>query len=209
LTEFIDPVFWNIFSEIPDMKNPMILLAFVVLISCNSKKTLQSYSQLDTTYISRGNAIAKLSFETLSGELQKAMQQGGIDSALHYCNLNAYPLTDSLSVVHKAAIKRMSNKARNPKNKADELATFMIKGFGNDRNEGNTLTPKLVLKDDSVLFFKPIITQPLCLTCHGTPGKEVAFSTDSTIQKLYPRDKAVGYKNNEVRGVWRIAFKVK
>lgn len=187
----------------------MILLAFVVLISCNSKKTLQSYSQLDTTYISRGNAIAKLSFETLSGELQKAMQQGGIDSALHYCNLNAYPLTDSLSVVHKAAIKRMSNKARNPKNKADELATFMIKGFGNDLNEGNTLTPKLVLKDDSVLFFKPIITQPLCLACHGTPGKEVAFSTDATIQKLYPTDKAVGYSTNQVRGVWRIAFKAK
>lgn len=191
------------------MKNPIILLAFVVLISCNSKKTLQSYSQLDTTYISRGNKIAKLSFETLSGELQKALQQGGIDSALHYCNLNAYPLTDSLSVTHEASIKRMSNKARNPKNKADELATFMIKGFGNDLNEGNTLTPKLVLKDDSVLFFKPIITQPLCLACHGTPGKEVAFSTDSTIQKLYPRDKAVGYKNNEVRGVWRIAFRAK
>ncbi|MBX2916063.1 MAG: DUF3365 domain-containing protein [Cyclobacteriaceae bacterium] len=191
------------------MKKLIMLLFFAALISCNSKKTLQSYSQLDTTYISRGNTIAKLSFETLSGELQKAMQQGGIDSALHYCNLNAYPLTDSLSVVHKASIKRMSNKARNPKNKADELATFMIKGFGNDLNEGNTLTPKLVLKDDSVLFFKPIITQPICLTCHGTPGKEVAFSTDATIQKLYPTDKAVGYATNQVRGVWRIAFKVK
>lgn len=187
----------------------LLLLALVVIfISCNSKKTLQSYSQLDTTYISRGNAIARLSFETLSGELQRAMQQGGIDSALLYCNLRAYPITDSLSLVHHAAIKRVSTKVRNPRNKADELATFMAKGFGIDVSEGKAITPKLVLKDDSVLFFKPIITQPLCLTCHGTPGKEVAFSTDSSIQKLYPRDKAVGYKNNEVRGVWRIAFKI-
>ena len=192
------------------MKN--LLLSFTVAticISCNSKKTLQSYSQLDTTYITRGNAIAKLSFETLSGELQKALQNGGIDSALQYCNLRAYPITDSLSLVHQASIKRVSTKVRNPRNKADELATFMVKGFGIDVSEGKAITPKLVLKDDSVLFFKPIITQPLCLTCHGTPGKEVAFSTDSTIQKFYPRDKAVGYKNNEVRGVWRIAFKVK
>lgn len=191
------------------MKN--LLLSFTVAticISCNSKKTLQSYSQLDTTYISRGNAIAKLSFETLSGELQRALQKGGIDSALQYCNLRAYPITDSLSLAHQASIKRASTKVRNLRNKADELATFMIKGFGVDVSEGKPITPKLVLKDDSVLFFKPIITQPLCLTCHGTPGKEVAFSTDSTIQKLYPRDKAVGYKNNEVRGVWRIAFKI-
>jgi len=191
------------------MKNSIPLFALVALISCNSKKTLQSYSQLDTTYISRGNAIAKLSFETLSGELQKAMQQGGIDSALHYCNLHAYPLTDSLSVANKVSIKRVSNKVRNPRNKAGELEMFMLKGFSNDLNEGNTITPKLVLKDDSVLFFKPIITQPLCLTCHGTPGKEVAFSTDATIQKLYPKDKAVGYSNNQVRGLWRIAFKIK
>lgn len=191
------------------MKNLPLLALVALFISCNSKKTLQSYSQLDTTYISRGNALAKISFETLSGELQKAMQRGGIDSALYYCNLHAYSITDSLSSVHNASIKRVSTKVRNPHNKADELASFMIKGFGIDVSEGNTITPKLVLKDDSVLFFKPIITQPLCLTCHGTPGKEVAFSTDSTIQKLYPHDKAVGYKNNEVRGVWRIAFRVK
>lgn len=199
----------NIFSELPDMKNLILLFALVMLISCNSKKTLQSYSQLDTTYISRGNALAKLSFETLSGELQRALQNGGIDSALHYCNLRAYPITDSLSLAHQASIKRVSTKVRNPRNKADELATFMMKGFGIDLSEGNTITPKLVLKDDSVLFFKPIVTQPLCLTCHGTPGKEVTFSTDASIQKLYPRDKAVGYKNNELRGLWRIAFKVK
>jgi hypothetical protein len=191
------------------MKNLALVVFIACTISCNSKKTLQSYSQIDTTYISRGNTIVKLSFETLNGELQKAMQRGGIDSALHYCNLRAYPLTDSLSVEYEASIKRVSNKARNPRNQAGELETFMIKGFGNDLNEGNTLTPKLVLKDDSVLFFKPIITQPLCLTCHGTPGKEVAFSTDSTIQKLYPADKAVGYSNNQVRGIWRIAFKAK
>ncbi|MBX2895980.1 MAG: DUF3365 domain-containing protein [Cyclobacteriaceae bacterium] len=191
------------------MKNPILFFAIVALISCNSKKSLQSYSQIDTTYISRGNAIAKLSFETLSGELQKALQQGGIDSALHYCNLRAYPLTDSLSTAFKASIKRVSNKVRNPNNKADELATFILKGFSIDLSENKAITPKLVLKDDSVLFFKPIITQPLCLACHGTPGKEIAFSTDATIQQLYPTDKAVGYSTNQVRGVWRIGFRVK
>ncbi|MBN8575306.1 MAG: DUF3365 domain-containing protein [Cytophagales bacterium] len=191
------------------MKKLLFLAAGILLGACHSKKTFQSYSHLDTTYITRGNAIAKISFETLSSELQKAMQRGGIDSALRYCNLHAHPLTDSLSRAYQASVKRVSTKTRNPNNQADELATFLMKGFGIEISEGKPTTPKLVLKEDSVLFFKPILLQPLCLACHGTPGKEIAFSTDSTIQKLYPRDKAVGYKTNEVRGVWRIGFKLK
>jgi len=49
--------------------------------------------------------------------------------------------------------------------------------------------------------------QPLCLTCHGQPEKELTFQTDSLIHTLYPKDKATGYQTNQVRGLWRIGFK--
>jgi hypothetical protein len=74
----------------------------------------------------------------LVANCNEALQNGGIDSALQYCNLRAYPITDSLSLVHQASIKRVSTKVRNPRNKADELATFMVKGFGIDVSEGNS-----------------------------------------------------------------------
>lgn len=157
--------------------------------------------------MTRGNTIAKISFETISGELKKALANGDIEHALRYCNENAYPITDSLAKANEVTIKRVSNKNRNPRNKSDKMEDFLMKGFGIDLSEGNDLTPKLILKDDSVIFYKPIITQAFCLNCHGEPGKEITFRNDSIIQTLYPRDKAVGYKANELRGLWRIGFK--
>jgi hypothetical protein len=189
------------------MKMLLYLLLISSLLTCGNTKSDQKHESIDSTYITQGNAVARISFETISGELKHAMQNGGIEHALKYCNENAYPLTDSLSKANQVSIKRVSNLYRNPNNKADKIEEFMIKGFGNDLNEKKEITPRLVLKDDSVIFYKAILTQPLCLTCHGQPDKDLAFSTDTLIQRLYPRDKAIGYEVNQVRGLWRIGFK--
>lgn len=187
-----------------------ILIPFIAslfLLACNTEKKSAEAEKIDTVYMVNGNTLAKISFETISSELQKALANGDIEHALRHCNERAYPLTDSLAAANHVSIKRVSNKNRNPRNKADKMEEFLMKGFGIDLSEGNELTPKLVLKDDSVIFYKPIITQALCLNCHGEPGKEITFRNDSLIQALYPRDKAVGYKVNELRGLWRIGFK--
>ena len=189
------------------MKYFPILFSVLVLISCGQSSKEQVTEKIDSVYIQKGNLIAGISFETISGELKKALASGGIENALSYCNEHAYPITDSLSAAHQVRIKRVSNKYRNPLNKADKMEEFMIKGFGIDLSEGNELSPKVVIKDDSVIFYKPIITQALCLNCHGTPGKEITFSNDSLIRALYPQDQAVDYQANQLRGLWRIAFK--
>jgi hypothetical protein len=189
------------------MKYFPILFSVLVLISCGKSSKEQVTEKIDSVYIQKGNLIAGISFETISGELKNALASGGIENALHYCNEHAYPITDSLSAAHQVRIKRVSDKYRNPLNKADKMEEFMIKGFGIDLSEGNELSPKVVIKDDSVIFYKPIITQALCLNCHGTPGKEITFSNDSLIRALYPQDKAVDYQANQLRGLWRIAFK--
>jgi hypothetical protein len=183
------------------------LIPFLLIFACGNKETSKTTEKIDSVYLKKGNMIAKISFETISGELQRALANGGIENALHYCNERAYPITDSLSAAHQVTIKRVSNKNRNPRNKADKMEEYLIKGFGIDLSEGNDISPKVVLKDDSVIFYKPILTQALCLNCHGTPGKEITFSNDSLIQALYPRDKAVGYQENQLRGLWRIGFK--
>lgn len=189
------------------MKNILYLLCLILTISCSKAPQEQSAEKIDSTYIIKGNRIAKISFETISGELQKALANGSIEIALRYCNVHAYPIADSLAAVYSVSIKRVSDKNRNPRNKTDKMGNFMMKGFGIDLSEGNDLSPKLVMKDDSVIFYKPIITQALCLNCHGVPGKDITFSNDSLIQSLYPRDKAVGYQANQLRGLWRIGFK--
>jgi len=189
------------------MKKLIYLIPFTLLFACGSKETTKRTEKIDSTYLIRGNAIAKISFETISAELKEVLESGGIEHALRYCNEKAYPITDSLSEANLVTIKRVSNKNRNQRNKADKLEEFLIKGFGNDLNIEKELTPRLVLKDDSVIFYKAIIMQPLCLTCHGQPERELTFQTDSLIRTLYPKDKAIGYQVKEVRGLWRIGFK--
>lgn len=189
------------------MKKITYIISLLFLISCGKAPKEQKAEKIDSTFITKGNRIAKISFETISGELQKALANGSIEHALRYCNERAYPITDSLANAHQVSIRRVSDKNRNPRNKTDKMGDFMMKGFGIDLSEGNDLLPKLVLKDDSVIFYKPIITQALCLNCHGVPGKDITFSNDSLIQALYPRDKAVGYQVNQLRGLWRIGFK--
>ena len=43
----------------------------------------------------------------------------------------------------------------------------------------------------------------MCLKCHG---KDIEPNVSALILKLYPNDLAVGYDENEVRGIWSIAF---
>lgn len=189
------------------MKYFVYLLSVILFASCSKTPHESKVEKIDSTYLISGNQISKISFETISGELKQALADGGIEHALKYCNENAMPITDSLARAHQVSIKRVSNKNRNPHNKADSMEEFLIKGFGIELSEGKELIPKLVLKDDSVIYYKPIVTQALCLNCHGVPGKEITFSNDSLIQSLYPRDKAIGYQNNQLRGLWRIGFK--
>ena len=191
------------------MKNIIYLLCLILTASCSHAPKEQPTEKIDSTYIIKGNRIAKISFETISGELQKSLANGSIEHALRHCNERAYPLTDSLANINQVSIRRVSDKNRNPRNKADKMEEFLMKGFGIDLSEGNDLSPKLVLKGDSVIFYKPIITQALCLNCHGVPGKDISFSNDSLIQAFYPRDKAVGYQVKQLRGLWRIGFKQK
>ncbi len=186
----------------------IILLFFILgLVACGKKSPEAKLPAADQArFNQRGDTITKLAFATISGELQKALQQGGIEAALKYCHVRAIPLTDSLARTQQISLRRVSNKPRNRNNKADKLEEFMIKGFTNDQNEENQITPKLVLKTDTVIYYKPILIQPICLNCHGTPGNEVLEANDRLIRQLYPGDKAVGYKLGAVRGLWRVAF---
>jgi hypothetical protein len=46
----------------------------------------------------------------------------------------------------------------------------------------------------------------MCLQCHGKPQQELTTVTLNKIKTLYPDDKAIGYSENQVRGIWHITF---
>ncbi|MDZ7649870.1 MAG: hypothetical protein U5K54_23535 [Cytophagales bacterium] len=64
------------------MKILLYLILLSSLLACGNKKTDLKTESIDSTYVIQGNTLAKISFETISGELKRAMQNGGIEHAL-------------------------------------------------------------------------------------------------------------------------------
>ena len=151
----------------------------------------------------QADSIATLSQNVLLQNVAGAIQKGGIDYAVEFCNIQAIPLTDSITEDLNVYIQRLSDKNRNPANaiktQADSLAWKKIKSKKADFIEQHN--------NGEVYYYKPIlIAMPTCVKCHG--GKsDIAESTQNSIAQKYPGDKAVNYKMGDLRGMWKIKLK--
>ncbi len=154
----------------------------------------------------RGMQMAMTTKAELGKNLMGQIQKNGVIAALDFCNLQAIPITDSMAIVNKAHIKRVTDKPRNPKNKANAAELQYLENFKAQVAEGGEVKPITVQMGTETEFYYPIVTNSMCLKCHGTPGKELEKLTLSKIKELYPTDKATGYAENEVRGIWSICF---
>lgn len=156
---------------------------------------------------SLGTQITSASFLTLSGKVKSAIQEGGVPGAVGYCKISAHPLIESLSNVHSAKIKRTSVKPRNANNTPTPGESSVLKQFEVDWQLGKQVMP--FSKDmgaQGVNFYAPIWTQKACLQCHGVLGETLTVENDNIIKGLYPTDKATGYKENDLRGMWVVQF---
>jgi nitrate reductase cytochrome c-type subunit len=144
----------------------------------------------------------------LGKNLLKAIQEQGTVGAIEFCKLEAMKLTDSMSVMHNAIINRVSDKARNPKNSANAKELSHIRTFKASVKTDSEINPIVEEVDGVVNFYYPIMTNTMCLQCHGTPNEQIADETFQVLHKLYPEDKATGYDVGQVRGIWSITYDV-
>ncbi|MBM1106602.1 DUF3365 domain-containing protein [Aurantibacter crassamenti] len=161
-------------------------------------------SEIDNTDIGLGYAQATKAI--LGKNLMKAINENGTVTAIEFCNTKAMKLTDSMSVMKNAIIKRVSDKPRNPQNMANNEELGYINYFKKAVASGIEIKPIVQSVDDEINFYYPITTNSMCLQCHGNPNEQVEFETLETLKNLYPSDKALGYNVNEVRGIWAINF---
>jgi hypothetical protein len=162
----------------------------------------------DKNYLEEGKELAAVSFKTLSGQLQGALKEGGVQNAVQYCNFMANPLVDSLSKKYNAEIRRTTFQTRNKDNKPRDYEKDVLIKYMQSHKNKEELSPEIVkLEDGKTAFFSPIVIQNgLCLTCHGNPGGTIADEDYAFIQSLYPDDEAVGYQLGDFRGMWSITF---
>ncbi len=155
----------------------------------------------------RGVKYALTTKAVLGKNLMSKINKEGTIKALAFCNEKAFPLTDSMSVVYNAIIKRVSDKPRNSKNSASVKEKEYIALYKKDILNNKESEPIVEDLGDVVNVYYPIKTNSMCLQCHGKPSTQITSNTLAMINKLYPNDKAIGYDINQIRGIWNVSFK--
>ncbi|MCU0398056.1 MAG: DUF3365 domain-containing protein [Cyclobacteriaceae bacterium] len=189
------------------MRNTVILMLFslFILTACNKKQKEQPVvaEVPDSVYLNQGDQLIAVTFDTLRNSLTAAIGLGGFAHAIQFCNEKAYPLTNTYAE-EGISIRRSSPKFRNPSNQPDSLEQVVFNEF-----LINGPKPRLIRTSQEVHYIKPIIMQGMCLNCHGKPGENIQPETLQAVATLYPEDRATGYTDGELRGIWHIAFKIK
>jgi hypothetical protein len=161
-----------------------------------------------TTELSKkGKEIARIARLALKSELHKAIRTGGTANAVSFCSNRAMEITDSVSKAQMVMIRRIAMKNRNPHNSMSENEGNLYKSYVVQYINGEQMQPTVSWdKEGRPVYYQPIFTGQLCLTCHGKPGTEILPDVAEKLAQIYPDDKATGFKLGEIRGMWSITF---
>lgn len=147
--------------------------------------------------------------QTLRGALQEAVEKGGAVGALDVCNVEALPLTKTISTEEGVIIGRTSLRVRNPANASDDWERARLAEFATRKAAGEDLGAMEVWEvvDDNAghktfRYLKAIGTAPMCLQCHGP---ELAADVAAAVKKLYPDDAATGFAVGDLRGAFTVS----
>jgi Protein of unknown function (DUF3365) len=182
-------------------------VSILIVIGCNSNDAGNNKQDADelAAYVKQGDSIVKITFDTLRNTLFKTIGEKGLRGALIFCNAQALPIT-KIYASEGIAVSRISDKNRNPENGLSEFDKIEWGKYINNTTRKDSLKPVVIFNDSEAHYYKPILMQPFCLSCHGTPEKEIAKALLPVIDSLYPADKAKGYKAGDLRGMWHIVF---
>lgn len=176
-----------------------------LLVSCDKETVVEVDRQPPPDLIPRAQQMAQETFATLSARLSEVIAADGVIAAIEVCSVEALPLTEAVSAQHVATVRRVSHRPRNPLNSADTADLETIARFKASLAAGDALLPEVTGGGGMAVVRLPIVlSQPLCLSCHGTPGVELDAATHTAIRDRYPDDAATGFSLGELRGIWRV-----
>lgn len=202
-----------------DAHKIIVRLAMFTLLTSTVAKSNNQSLKLTTTgkpqkqqshdLLSKGQNYVKTAQKTLGSQLIQALNSNGTIGALNFCSENAIKLTQTAINDANVKIKRVSDLNRNPKNVANSTEREYIKQTKQKLQSHQTIEPQLMTDGNLTIGYYPILTNQLCLQCHGHPDHQINQTTLKKIQSLYPQDKAIGYDINQLRGIWVVEFMTK
>jgi diguanylate cyclase (GGDEF)-like protein/PAS domain S-box-containing protein len=190
------------------MLNMKYFIAFAVLLfMALGYQTYEQYQRISSTQ----KLIIKNESESLANFIsafRQTYQSAFIDNHIEMDPkmINLLPvktiseISSRFAVIEKEdiVIRTVSDRPRNPKNKANTYEMHMIDYFRNNPK----VTSKFLEKDDAFYYTKPMRIKESCLKCHGKREDAIL-----SIRNKYTS--AYDYKLGEVRGLLNIKIKEK
>lgn len=166
-----------------------------------------SYAADYAAEVTASRETVKEFMQTLKQELQASMQEGGPINAVSVCNLTAPGIANTYGVRNGWDVGRTSLKLRNPDNAPDAWERSTLESFEERKRAGEDpmkMEHHEVVRQDGVSelrYMKAIPTGRLCLACHG---EQIDLNVKTRLEKLYPYDQALGYREGDLRGAFTI-----
>ena len=146
--------------------------------------------------------------QELKHELKTSIKKDGPVAAIKVCNISAPNIAKQKSDKHGWEIGRTSLKVRNPDNAPDTWEKAVLEEFEQRKAKGVAIKQMEhyeVVSENGQQYFRymkaiPTAKKP-CLVCHGDNLKP---KIAATLDQLYPKDQARGYKAGDIRGAFTI-----
>ena len=185
------------------MKYIQIFIVISLLITnISNSETTETNKPL---IFNEAKILLKETAKQYKNTLIEGLQHNDLKKALKYCNKEVEKLI-SKDNEKDYYIKRVSLRPRNKNNYPTLYEKEILEKFNKLSLEDNkylALEHTEIIKDENnnnkFVYAKAIRIKEVCLNCHGS---NINNDLKKEIQKLYPDDKAINYKLNDIRGAF-------
>lgn len=183
-------------------RNIFLLSSFLLVLLVTSVEA-------EDQRVLRCRVLARDFMTELKGELKSAIRGGGTVKAISVCREKAPELAGRYSLIPGVELGRTSERCRNPANRPDRWEKEGLALLEKRRLQGETLAGmehwQEVEEDGkrSFRYMRAIPTGSLCLRCHG---ESIGSKLEKALRRIYPEDRAVGFRLGELRGAFTITL---
>ena len=146
-----------------------------------------------------GAAVVRPFKRELMAALTAGLADGAV-SSIDVCRLQAPELAAAAGSA-TIEVGRTSHRLRNPANAPRAWVEPLLAAYLADPADREPRT--VGLPGGGTGYVEPIQIQPMCLACHG---ERLAPAVRAELGRLYPQDRATGFREGDFRGLFWVEF---
>jgi len=186
----------------------IFIVMFLLITNISHSETIETNKSV---ILNEAKDLLRETSKQYKNTLIQGLQHNNLIKALKYCNKEVEQLI-SKDNEKGFAIKRVSLRPRNKNNYPNLYEKEILEKFNKlslKDNKKLVLEHSEIIKDknnNKFVYVKAIRIKEVCLNCHGS---NINDDLKKEIEKLYPDDKAINYKLNDIRGAFVMYRKIK